>query len=101
MASQDSAEAAREKGFVVTPDGQGVDKVTWSMLLKKVFKIDITRCPACGARIYPDGCEVIDSLQIVRAILAALGLKTHPPPIASARRALSEGEFDQFPAYDD
>jgi hypothetical protein len=90
-----------KKGFVATPDGQGVQKVTWSLLLKKVFKIDITRCPACGARIYPDGCEIVDSIPIARAILAALGLKTHPPPIAPGRHDPNDREFDQLPAYDD
>ena len=90
-----------KKGFVATPDGKGVEKVKWSVLLRKVFAIDITQCLICGSRIHPEGCEVIESLPIVRAMLVALGLKTHPPPIAPARRAQSDSELDQRPDYDD
>jgi hypothetical protein len=43
-----------KKGFVAVADSESPQRMTWSRLLARVFKIDIMRCPACDARIQPD-----------------------------------------------
>jgi len=55
----------------------------WAELLQRVFEIDALRCPYCGGKrkliaLLTDG-------QVVRKILAHLGLDTEPPRLAPAR----------------
>jgi len=56
----------------------------WAELLQRVFEIDALRCPYCGGKrkliaLLTDG-------QVVRKILAHLGLDTEPPRLAPAGR---------------
>jgi hypothetical protein len=74
--------------------------MTWSRLLARVFKIDITRCRACGTPVQPEHCEIVTEAPLVWAILAALGYSPHPPARAPPRhRAELDLEIDQRPAY--
>ena len=66
-----------KKGFVA--GSARPQRMTWSRLLARVFKIDISRCRACSARMNPEDCEVVTEPALVSAILAALGLAMHPP----------------------
>jgi hypothetical protein len=93
-----------KKGFVAAPDGQAPQRMTWSRLLKRVFKIDVTQCKACGAKLQPDNCEIVTDPQIVAAILAALGMNFRPPQRAPPRRrqGLFDADIDQRQTeYDD
>ena len=57
---------------------------SWSNLMRRVFQIDVLRCPRCKAspmRIL----AAIHPPTITRAILKSLGLPTRAPPIAPAR----------------
>jgi len=56
----------------------------WAQLLKRVFDIDIERCPHCGGQLKPIAA-IEDAAAIVR-ILAHVGLAAQPPPRAPARR---------------
>lgn len=81
-----------KKGFVASGDGKTPQRMTWSRLLKRVFKIDITRCKACRGRLYPEKFEVVTDPQLIAAILAGLGLNARPPQRGPPRRSL--GLFD-------
>jgi hypothetical protein len=59
---------------------------SWSELMRRVFEIDVLRCPRC------DGSPMrilatIHSPEATRAILESLGLPTRAPPIAPARHS--------------
>jgi hypothetical protein len=78
-----------------TPRQQGVEEPeasspsphwSWARLLKRVFAIDLERCPACQQgtlRII----AAITQGSVIRKILQHLKLAVDPPPIASARQA--------------
>ena len=59
------------------------NKGSWSKLLSKVFGMDISKCRECGGEM-----RVIASMvrvDVIKKILAHLGLSPQPPPIAPAR----------------
>src|SRR5438552_15457619 len=63
-------------------------RMSWDRLLKRVFDIDIERCPNCGASL-----KIIAGIEdppVIVKILAHLGLPTRAPPRAPAQR------FDLF-----
>jgi hypothetical protein len=85
-----------KKGFVAALDGVGDPvRLSWSILLKKTFKIDITRCVVCGGRIKALACKAITLPEIISSLLRAMGLNHHPPPITPARYTRREFDFDQ------
>ncbi len=56
----------------------------WARLLKRVFAIDMERCPAC----LQGSLQIIAAItqgEVVRKILRHLKLSADPPPIAPAR----------------
>jgi hypothetical protein len=55
----------------------------WADLLKRVFAVDVLRCPGCGGR--RKIVAAITQAAVIRAILAALGLPTDPPAVHPAR----------------
>ena len=62
---------------------QAKKRATWAELLKRVFEIDVLTCPWCGGQrrliaLITDG-------DVVRRILAHLGLPTAAPALAPAR----------------
>ncbi len=63
-------------------------RMSWAQLLKRVFDIDIERCPHCGGTLKIIAAIVDPS--VIAKILAHLGLPTRAPPRASAR------SFDLF-----
>ena len=79
--------------IIPTPRQQGLDEEatdtglphwSWAQLLKRVFALDMARCPCCqqGAlRIM----AAITQGEVIRKILRHLKLAVDPPPIAPAR----------------
>ena len=59
-------------------------RMTWDRLLKRVFDIDIERCPQCGGKLKI--IAVIEERAVIERILTHLGLAAQPPPRAPARR---------------
>ena len=57
--------------------------MSWARLLKRVFDIDIERCPYCGGTLKIIAAIVDPS--VIAKILAHLGLPTRTPPRAPAR----------------
>ena len=50
-----------KKGFVASAAGDGVEPMSWSKLLKRVFKLAISRCPTCGSKLPLENREVVTS----------------------------------------
>jgi hypothetical protein len=79
--------------IIPTPRQQGVDEEqtettsprwSWARLLKRVFALDMVRCPFCQQgtlRII----AAITHGEVIRKILQHLQLAVDPPPIAPAR----------------
>jgi hypothetical protein len=64
----------------------GPARISWARLLKRVFDIDLQRCPNCGA----GELKIIAAIQerpVIEKILAHLGLDPQPPPKGRAREA--------------
>jgi hypothetical protein len=58
---------------------------SWAQLLKRVFEIDVLKCPRCGSRMRI--LAAINPPEAIHRILDCLGLPTRPPPIAAASTA--------------
>jgi hypothetical protein len=58
--------------------------MSWARLLKRVFDIDIERCPQCGGKLKI--IAAIEELAVIERILTHLGLAAQPPPRTPARR---------------
>ncbi len=66
-----------------TPPHSASARMSWAQLLKRVFDIDIVRCPHCGGTM-----KIIAAIlepAVITKILAHLGLPTRAPPRAPAR----------------
>ena len=59
-------------------------RMRWAQLLKRVFDIDIERCPHCGGQLKL--IAAIGDAAAIARILTHLGLAAQPPPRAPARR---------------
>jgi hypothetical protein len=59
-------------------------RMSWARLLKRVFDIDIERCPNCAGRLRI--IAAIEEAPVIVRILAHLGLPTRAPPRAPAQR---------------
>ena len=59
-------------------------RMRWAQLLKRVFDIDIERCPHCGGQLKL--IAAIEEPTAIVRILTHLGLAAQPPPRAPARR---------------
>ena len=79
--------------IIPTPRQQGLDEEatdtgsphwSWAQLLKRVFALDMARCPCC-----PQGAlrimAAITQGEVIRKILRHLKRAVDPPPIAPAR----------------
>jgi hypothetical protein len=79
--------------IIPTPRQQGVDEPeastaspcwSWARLLKRVFALDMARCPFCQQ----GSLRILAALthgEVIRKILRHLKLAADPPPIAPAR----------------
>jgi hypothetical protein len=79
--------AAAKAGHGIAPaakgSARGCGHHPWAELLKRVFAVDVLRCPDCGGRR-----RIIASItqgSVIRAILATLGLPTEAPTVYLAR----------------
>ena len=77
-----SADPSIQPDPVVTPMTPA-QRLSWAALLARVFRIDVTVCPACGGHM-----RIIAALTdatSIRAYLQGVGLPADPPTIAPAR----------------
>src|SRR5262245_49130701 len=79
--------------IIPTPRQQGIDEEatdigsprwTWARLLKRVFALDIARCPWCQRGVLRIIAAITHG-EVIRKILQHLKLSADPPPIAPAR----------------
>ena len=86
----DDGEAAGGPDGELTP-AQRRHRVAWADLLRRVFRIDVTQCPACGGDM-----KIVAALtepRSIRRYLEGVGLPSRAPPIAPARPD-PQSEFD-------
>ena len=69
-----------KKGYVAAGADEKVERISWSYLLKRTFKIEVERCQVCHAKIKPENCVVYNDLESIKKVLKVLGIKYHPPP---------------------
>jgi hypothetical protein len=65
-----------------TEDRARLRRLAWADLLRRVFALDVLRCPGCGGRMRI--LAAIHPPEATRAILACLALPVRAPPIAPA-----------------
>jgi len=87
--------------IIPTPRQQGVEEPegrthssnwTWARLLKRVFAIDMERCPMCQQGRLRIIAAIIE-ICVVQKILGHLKLAVDPPPRAPARQAAFSWDF--------
>lgn len=78
-----------KKGYVAS-GSKGAEKISWSWLLKRTFKLELQRCLVCHAKIKVENCVLYDDPIAIRKVMRVLGLKYHPPPRRPARYKSSE-----------
>ena len=64
----------------------GPGRISWARLLKRVFDIDLQRCPHCGAGELKIIAAILER-PVIEKILAHLGLDPQPPPKGRVREA--------------
>ena len=64
---------------------------SWSELLRRIFELDVLKCPRCGGRMRI--LAAINPPDAISKILDCLGLPSRPPPIAHATSAIAEPYF--------
>jgi len=69
-------------------------RLSWSELLKRVFKIDLTTCPDCGGAL--KFIAAITERAVVEQILGHLGLPSVPPTFHPARPPPQPKLWDDF-----
>lgn len=60
------------------------NRMSWARLLKRVFDIDMQRCPNCGAGELKIIAAILER-PVIEKILTHLGLDPQPPPRGRAR----------------
>jgi hypothetical protein len=61
-------------------------RISWARLLKRVFDIDMQRCPNCGGGELKIIAAILE-WPVIEKIQTHLGLDPQPPPKARAREA--------------
>jgi hypothetical protein len=82
----------RQQGLEEPEGGRTSPNWTWARLLKRVFSIDMERCPVCQQgrlRII----AAITERSVIQKILRHWKLAVDPPPIVPARQAAFVWEF--------
>ena len=87
-----------KKGFEFGADGKKVKNKSWSLMLSRVFKIDVLKC-TCGGDLKPLGA-VQDPAEI-RRYLKHFNIEYDPPPRGPPKLVQESFEFDQAPLLDD
>ena len=80
--NEETCEAAHGRSSEPTA-AQRRHRLAWSTLLARVFRVDVTVCPACGGPM-----KIVAALTEPRSIqryLEGVGLPSRAPPIAPAR----------------
>lgn len=85
-----SASAAREDEASTSPTSRRRAPLRWAQLLRRVFHLDILKCPKCPASMVV--LALISDPPVVTKILRHLKLPAAPPPLA-APREMWESEF--------
>ena len=85
----------KKKGFQFRDAGEEptLKNSSWSKMLAKVFKIDVTTCECCGGKMQKI-CAVLDG-EGIRRYLRHLNIDPDPPQRAPARVQAMEFDFDQ------
>jgi hypothetical protein len=89
-----AAHSKRRDAITPTPRQQGIESVAspassrcgWARLLKRVFNIDMERCPRCQSGVLRLIAAITEP-PVIRRLLTHLKLAADPPPIAPARLA--------------
>ena len=81
-----AAEVAVAGGCDVQTVQSRPHRVSWARLLKRVFDIDVERCPNCGAGELKIIAAILER-PVIEKILSHLGLDPQPPPKGRAREA--------------
>lgn len=74
-------------------------RVTWARLLKRVFDIDLSKCPGCGGTTRVIAAILLP--KVVKKILNHLKLPTDPPILSPARAPPIFAEMDPFGGFAD
>ena len=73
-------------------------RVEWAELLRRVFAVDVLKCPRCGSRMRL--LSVIHPPEATRAILECLDLPARAPPTSAPISDDSEVESDWEAAFE-
>ena len=71
-------------GCEVEPVHARPNRIGWARLLKRVFDIDMQRCPNCGGGEFKIIAASLER-SVIEKILTHLGLDPQPPPNGRAR----------------
>lgn len=85
--AQPATEAAAATGECEVDNLQArPGRISWARLLKRVFDIDMQRCPNCGAGELKIIAAILERA-VIQKILVHMGLDAQPPPKGRAREA--------------
>ena len=100
-----SKDDGKESDVIKPISEQKNKRMTWAQRLKRVFQIDIEKCPDCGGQV-----KIIASIEdpkVITKILDHLGLESRVPISFPARGPPSDQievqqdfEVQQFPEYE-
>jgi hypothetical protein len=82
----------RQQGLEEPEGGRTSPNWTWARLLKRVFAIDMERCPVCQQGTLRIIAAIMER-RVIEKILRHLKLAAEPPPIAPARQAAFAWDF--------
>jgi hypothetical protein len=82
--AEQATDAAAEVECAVDQAPARPGRISWARLLKRVFDIDLQRCPNCGAGQLKIIAAILER-PVIGKILEHLGLDPRPPPRAAAR----------------
>jgi hypothetical protein len=74
----------RQQGVEEQEDSPASPRWSWARLLKRVFAVDMARCPWCQRGVLRIIAAITQG-EVIRQILRHLKLSTDPPPLAPAR----------------
>ena len=90
LAHAPAASEAAGAGECEVQTAQGrAHRIGWARLFKRVFDIDLQRCPRCGAGDVKIIAAILERA-VIGKILTHLGLDPRPPPRSEAREAWHE-----------